>query len=229
MRRPEGAGGGLRARAPSSQRLTWPVVMRLFQRSIAFSTVSSSLSMPFSCFDEMVTTGTPRISGSTSSRSLCTSLSFFCFSSTRSHLDSASTTARPSPATRSQSDRSCRSIGSEASISTTTHSAKRMARSASDTASFSILPTTRDLRRMPAVSHSLIFWPRHSNSVEMASRVMPASGPVSIRSSPRMVLTSVDLPALGWPMMARRNGPSPRSSPSCSCLAASSVYGRSAS
>ena len=40
----------------------------------------------------------------------------------------------------------------------------------------------------------------------MASRVMPASGPVSTRSSPSSALTSVDLPALGWPMMASSQG-----------------------
>ena len=41
---------------------------------------------------------------------------------------------------------------------------------------------------------------------EMLSRVMPASGPVRSRSSPRTRLISVDLPALGRPMIATRSG-----------------------
>ena len=60
--------------------------------------------------------------------------------------------------------------------------------------------------RMPAVSKSLTFRLRHSQSTEMVSRVMPASGPVSSRSSPIMRLTSVDLPAFGRPMMVTRSG-----------------------
>ena len=40
----------------------------------------------------------------------------------------------------------------------------------------------------------------------MLSRVMPGSGPVSSRSSPRMRLSSVDLPALGRPSTAMRSG-----------------------
>ena len=40
----------------------------------------------------------------------------------------------------------------------------------------------------------------------MASRVMPASGPVIMRSSPRMALTRVDLPTFGRPTMAMRRG-----------------------
>ena len=42
----------------------------------------------------------------------------------------------------------------------------------------------------------------HSQSTAIESRVMPASGPVIIRSSPSMRLTSVDLPAFGRPTMA---------------------------
>ena len=38
------------------------------------------------------------------------------------------------------------------------------------------------------------------------SRVIPASGPVIIRSSPSMLLTRVDLPALGRPTMASLSG-----------------------
>ena len=56
----------------------------------------------------------------------------------------------------------------------------------------------------------------------MASRVVPASGAVSRRSSPISRLTSVDLPAFGPPddgdadrMRARRAWPTPRSAPRC--------------
>ena len=48
--------------------------------------------------------------------------------------------------------------------------------------------------------------PRHVQSTAIESRVMPASGPVSIRSSPIRRLTSVDLPAFGWPMTAICSG-----------------------
>ena len=40
----------------------------------------------------------------------------------------------------------------------------------------------------------------------MLSRVMPGSGPVSSRSSPRIRLSSVDLPAFGRPSTAMRRG-----------------------
>mgnify|MGYP003408486660 CR=1 FL=1 len=45
------------------------------------------------------------------------------------------------------------------------------------------------------------------DTVAIESRVMPASGPVSSRSSPSSRLMSVDLPALGRPTMASLNGP----------------------
>ena len=45
-----------------------------------------------------------------------------------------------------------------------------------------------------------------SVSMPIESRVMPGSGPVSSRSSPRMRLSSVDLPALGRPSTAMRSG-----------------------
>ncbi len=63
----------------------------------------------------------------------------------------------------------------------------------------------------------------------IASRVIPASGPVIIRSSPNILLTSVDLPALGRPTIASFSGPenassssSPSSSASCFTSTASS-------
>ena len=87
-----------------------------------------------------------------------------------------------------------------------TTSAKRMARRPSATESFSSFSCTLALRRMPAVSNSLILRPRQSQSTEMESRVMPASGPVSMRSSPISALISVDLPAFGRPTTAMRIG-----------------------
>ena len=177
MRRPEGAGGGLRAMAASSQRLTCDVGMRLLQRlhgaKHRFQQLVDAASPAWRKSSPPARRGFPaaRPRGRSSPPSASSA-----FPRPDPTWTSASTTARPSCATRSHSVRSCRSIGSEASISTTTHSAKRMARNASDTASFSILPVTRDLRRMPAVSHSLIFWPRHSKSDEIASRVMPGFG-----------------------------------------------------
>ena len=67
----------------------------------------------------------------------------------------------------------------------------------------------------------------------MQSRVRPGSGPVSSRSSPRMRLSSVDLPAFGRPSTAMRSGlvgstslPS-SSSPSSSGAGSSSSSGSS--
>ena len=48
--------------------------------------------------------------------------------------------------------------------------------------------------------------PCQSRSTAMASRVMPASGPVTSRSSPSSRLINVDLPVLGRPTMAMRIG-----------------------
>ena len=67
---------------------------------------------------------------------------------------------------------------------------------------FSSESLTFDCLRSPAVSTSLNFLPRHSQSEAMASRVTPASGPVSIRSSCKRALTSVDLPTFGRPTIA---------------------------
>ena len=51
-----------------------------------------------------------------------------------------------------------------------------------------------------------MFLPSNSQSTEIESRVIPASGPVSRRSSPIKRLIRVDLPALGRPMTAMRIG-----------------------
>ncbi len=59
---------------------------------------------------------------------------------------------------------------------------------------------------MPAVSCTRKRVPCQVRSTAMASRVMPASGPVSRRSSPSSRLISVDLPELGRPTTAMRIG-----------------------
>ncbi len=107
---------------------------------------------------------------------------------------------------RSAICKSCFSNGIVASSTIITTSAKRIARRPSATESFSSFSCTRDLRRRPAVSNSLMLRPRHSQSTEIESRVIPASGPVRRRSSPSMVLIIVDLPAFGRPTMAMRSG-----------------------
>ena len=127
-------------------------------------------------------------------------------SATASHLLAASTSTRPSSPTSRAIVRSCRSNGCSASSTRITVSAKRIARSASPTESSSSLPSTRGRRRRPAVSTSRIGRPRHIQSTAIASRVMPASGPVSSRSSPMSRLARVDLPTLGRPTMATCNG-----------------------
>ena len=77
-----------------------------------------------------------------------------------------------------------------------------MASSVSATEAASSLASMRLRRRMPAVSIRRILRPRHCHSTRIESRVMPASGPVSIRSSPTRRLSRVDLPTLGRPTIA---------------------------
>ena len=62
------------------------------------------------------------------------------------------------------------------------------------------------LRRRPAVSTSLIGRSAHIQSTAIASRVIPASGPVNNRSSPFSRLAWVDFPTLGRPTMASWRG-----------------------
>ena len=93
-----------------------------------------------------------------------------------------------------------------ASSSSTTTSAKSIARRASAADSFSSLSSTLARLRRPAVSTSRTGLPCHSQSRLIESRVIPASGPVIIRSSPSIRLTRVDLPALGRPTIASFSG-----------------------
>ena len=66
--------------------------------------------------------------------------------------------------------------------------------------------------------------PSQSASTAIASRVIPASGPVSSRSSPRIALTSVDFPAFGRPTTAIWIGrPAGSAAPSPSSSTLSSI------
>ena len=142
--------------------------------------------------------------------------------SATSHLLIAIISARPSSSTMLAILRSCDSRPRVASSSSTTTSAKSTARRASATESRSSLSMTCAFLRMPAVSISRISrssplrGSRHSQSTAIESRVIPASGPVSSRSSPSMRLISVDLPALGRPTMASLSGPASSASSSSS-------------
>ena len=60
---------------------------------------------------------------------------------------------------------------------------------------------------MPAVSISVSGRPSTTSGVSMASRVVPASSETIARGSPRMRLTSDDLPTFGRPITARRISP----------------------
>ena len=161
---------------------------RPFQISCCRITAGMSLSTPFPVLADIVITGTPRKRGKANS-SLSRIISRISFlSSLRSHLLMAMTMARPSRSTRSASCTSCLSNGVSASISKTTISANLTALSASATESFSSFSDTRDFLRIPAVSHNFIGLfcspSCHCQSIPIASRVIPASGPVNILSSP---------------------------------------------
>jgi hypothetical protein len=107
-----------------------------------------------------------------------------------------------------------------ASITSRTTSAKVIERMVSPVDSFSSFSLTLAFLRRPAVSTSRTLRPPQSQSTEMESRVMPASGPVSRRCSPIRRLIRVDLPALGRPTMAILIGLSSSSS-SCSVCSSS--------
>ena len=67
---------------------------------------------------------------------------------------------------------------------------------------FSMLSSTFDFLRMPAVSMKLNLPVSFSKYESMASRVVPATLLTMTRCSPRMRFVSEDLPTLGFPMMA---------------------------
>ena len=185
-----------------------------------------SRSSPLPVLAETVTIDTPLICGNNFSRRSPRNLSFSCFSSSTSHLFTAITTARPSRSARSAMRKSCASNGMAASSKTTTTSANLTARRPSATESFSSFSCTRARLRIPAVSKIRIGTPSHVTGREIASRVIPASGPVSNRSSPKIWLMRVDLPALGRPITAickGRSSVNSRSPPSSVSSSSSSI------
>ena len=70
------------------------------------------------------------------------------------------------------------------------------------TENFSMRSSTRDLRRMPAVSINTYLPYSFSKGVSTASRVVPATLETMTRFSPRMRFISELLPTLGLPMTA---------------------------
>ena len=64
--------------------------------------------------------------------------------------------------------------------------------------------STLPRRRIPAVSIRVIFWPSQTNSVSMASRVVPGMALTMERSTCSSALSSDDLPTLGRPTIAMR-------------------------
>ncbi len=223
IRPPPAIGGGCRSTARRSQVLRSEVFTLVDQSACALATAGISRSSPRPVSAESATIGAPFSCPSIRSAVSWQALSRSLGSSTRSHLASTNTSARPSRSTRSAICTSWVSNGWVASITRITTSAKVMARMASWVESFSSASITRALRRRPAVSTSRTGRPSQSQSTEIASRVMPASGPVSRRSSPISWLTSVDLPAFGRPTMAIFSGEAPASA------SASSSAGRAAS
>ena len=97
--------------------------------------------------------------------------------------------------------KSCCSNGIAASKRTTTTSENFTARKPSETESFSSFSCTFAFFRIPAVSHNRMGTSSQSWLIEILSRVIPASGPVSILSWPNIWFTRVDLPAFGLPMI----------------------------
>ena len=176
--------------------------MRRFHTSWAFITASCKRSKPLPVFADTVTNGAPRSCGSNLSNDSLKVRNLACFSGSKSHLFTANTTARPSRSARSEIRRSCCSKGISASSRTTTTSANLTARRPSLTDSFSSFSWTLAFLRMPAVSKIRVGIPPQSKVSEIASRVIPASGPVKRRSSPKILLIRVDLPALGLPITA---------------------------
>ena len=236
MRRPEGAGGGCCSNMPISQRFNCAVVTRRFQTSCAFMIACCRRSKPRPVLADTVISGAPRNCGNSRSKLSRRSFSLSCFSSSRSHLLTATTTARPSRSARSAIRKSCCSNGISTSSSTTTTSANFTARRPSLTDSFSSFSCTLARLRIPAVSKIRTGTSPHSVITEMASRVIPASGPVSKRSSPMILLINVDLPALGRPTTATCNGralvgmrgPSSSSSDTSTSVSGASAAARSA-
>ena len=93
--------------------------------------------------------------------------------------------------------RSWRSRGATASVKRTTSSAKPMARIASSRESFSNRSLTRARRRRPAVSTRRMRRFRHSQSIDIASRVIPGSRPGEHPIAPQKVVDQGRLASVG--------------------------------
>ena len=78
----------------------------------------------------------------------------------------------------------------------------RMWRRAITTLNFSAISFVLPLRRIPAVSMNTYSTPSCTTVSSTASRVVPAIGETIARSLPVSVLSSVDLPTFGRPMIA---------------------------
>ena len=122
--------------------------------------------------------------------------------STASHLLTAIIHALPKSCAIPATFESCSVKPSTASIIITHTCARSTAILALITEYFSIESYTRLFLRSPAVSINTNFPYLFSTYESVASRVVPAISETIILSSPRIALTSEDLPTLGLPMTA---------------------------
>ena len=91
---------------------------------------------------------------------------------------------------------------SVASMTSSAMSAASRCLRAMTTESFSAIRCVLPLRRIPAVSMKRKRRPLCSTISSTASRVVPGMGETMARSEAVRQFRSVDLPTLGWPMMA---------------------------
>ena len=145
--------------------------------------------------------------------------------STRSHLFTTMMLALPASCAIPAIFVSCSVTPSRASSMMIHTSARSMASCARMTENFSILSSTFDLRRMPAVSMKTYLPYLFSKGVSTASRVVPATSETMTRFSPSMRFMSEDLPTFGLPMtatlMRSSSSPSPSSGGKCATQASS--------
>ncbi len=208
MRRPDTAGGGCAEVTSPSQRLSSCVGTRRFQTSWMSTIACIRRSSPSPVRPETPTTGTPLTCGSAwsaSSRSLrrCRRrpLAQVPFADA-DHQRAALALDQVGDPQVLLLERLARH-----SISSTTTSAKRMAlMRVGDRELLELLLHLRPAAAGRRCRTGGSARPCQSRSTAMVSRVMPASGPVSSRSSPSSRLISVDLPEFGRPTTATRIG-----------------------
>ncbi len=107
---------------------------------------------------------------------------------------------------------SCSTTPSVASIKRRAMSALVSVVATLETENLSAPPSILPLRRIPAVSINRYFFPLCTTVESMGSLVVPGTSLVTIRSSPRRVLISVDLPTFGLPITVILGNFSPASS-----------------